>query len=72
MEHKAIVCWVEIIDPNGTYFESGDVFPVHLNDNFQPVLTEEHEQGEPCEHLLGDLRSDGVTFVRVSTPKKQS
>ncbi|WP_270792905.1 MULTISPECIES: hypothetical protein [unclassified Aeromonas] len=72
MEQKAIACWVKIIDPNGTYFEKGSVLPVHLNDDFEPVLTEEYEPGEPCEHSLDDLTADGVTFEKVSAPEQQS
>lgn len=72
MEQKAIVCWVKIIDPNGTYLDKGSVLPVHMTDDFELVATEEYEQGEPCEHSLDVLTADGVIFEKVSAPEQAS
>ena len=72
MEQKEIACWVKIVEPSGTYFEKGSVLPVHLTDDFQLVLTEEYELGEPCEHALDDLTADGVIFEKVPAPQQVS
>jgi len=55
-----------------TYFEKGSVLPIHLNDDFEPVLTEEYEPGEPCEHALDDLTANGVVFEKVPSPERAS
>lgn len=68
MEHKTPICWVMVLEPNGTYLEKDSILPAHINDELQLVVTEEYEPGCQCEHLVDDLKSDGVVLVRVGDP----
>lgn len=53
----------KILDANGTYLINGSVMPVFIDEEGDAYLVEEYEKGEPCEHFIKDLRSDGVAVA---------
>lgn len=50
----------KILDSNGTYLINGSILPVYINNEGDPYIIEEYEEGEPCEHIIKDLIYDGV------------
>ncbi|MBI0431662.1 hypothetical protein F6Q08_20635 [Pectobacterium parmentieri] len=57
---------MRITNNNGTYLLNESTLPVYVSDELHLYAVEEYEKGDPCQHWLDDLKSDGVEFVATN------